>query len=230
MKTKNITFLLFFIGIIFSVCAQRVDSHVSYKNIDYYVLVETEYGNMTIKLYNETPKHRDNYLILVSEGFYDSLLFHRVINHFMIQGGDPTSKNATPGQMLGEGTLGYTIPAEFDTNLFHKKGVLAAARQGDEVNPMKASSASQFYLVQGQVWNDTILNMMQMQMRKKFTPRQIEAYKTVGGTPHLDGDYTVFGEVVEGIDVIDKIAAVPCDRFNRPIQDVRMKMKIVDVK
>ena len=230
MKTKKIVFLVFFLSIIFSINAQSADNHDDYGNKEYCVLIETNYGNMIVKLYNETPKHRDNFLKLVNDGVYDSLLFHRVINHFMIQGGDPESKYAKPGQMLGEGTLGYNIPAEFDTNLIHKKGVLAAAREGDNVNPTKASSASQFYLVQGQVWTDESLKIMQEQMGYKFSQRQIEAYKTIGGTPHLDGEYTVYGEVIEGIEVIDKIAAVPCDAMNRPIKYVRMNMKVIEIK
>lgn len=230
MKTKKIVFLVFFLNILFSINAQSADNHRHYKNKEYCVLIETDYGNMIVKLYNETPNHRDNFLKLVNDGVYDSLLFHRVINHFMIQGGDPNSRNAKPGQMLGDGTLGYNIPAEFDTNLIHKKGALAAAREGDEVNPTKASSASQFYLVQGQVWNEKMINMMQKRMGRKFSDKQIEAYSTVGGTPHLDGEYTVFGEVIDGIEVIDKIAAVPCDRMDRPIKDVRMKMKVLKKK
>ena len=230
MKAKNIAFLIsFFLSVGFA-CAQNVESQYNYGDKEYYVLIETDYGNMTVKLYNETPKHRDNFLKLVGEGFYDSLIFHRVINHFMIQGGDPNSKNARPGQMLGDGTLGYTIPAEIVEGLYHKKGALAAARQGDDVNPAKASSSCQFYIVQGNVWNDGGLEMIQQRLGKTLNKNQIELYKTVGGTPHLDGDYTVFGEVVEGLEVIDKIAAVQCGQLDRPRVDVRMKMTIINRK
>lgn len=179
-------------------------------------------------MYNETPLHRDNFIKLVKEGVYDGLLFHRVINEFMIQGGDPNSRDAKPGQMLGDGSLGYTIPAEFVPTLFHKKGALAAARQGDNVNPNKESSSCQFYIVQGNLWESSRLAMVERSMDKHFTPEQREAYATVGGTPFLDGDYTVFGEVVEGLEVIDKIAAVPCGPMDRPVEDVKMKMTIIE--
>lgn len=146
----------------------------------------------------------------------------------MIQGGDPDSKNAKPGQMLGAGNLGYTVPAEFNAKLIHRKGALAAARQGDQVNPTKASSASQFYIVQGNVWDEANLQMMETRMGKKFSDAQRRVYTTVGGTPHLDGDYTVFGQVVEGLEVIDKIAAVQCGRGDRPVVDVKMKITVVE--
>lgn len=195
-----------------------------------YVLIETSYGNMKVKLYNETPQHRDNFLKLVKEGFYDGLLFHRVINGFMIQGGDPNSRNAKPGVMLGEGTTGYTIPAEFDSTLIHKKGALAAARMGDIVNPKKESSGCQFYIVQGNVYTPEQLKMFAQRFGKTFTPQQTAAYTTVGGTPHLDGEYTVFGEVVEGLDVIDKIAAAHCNVADRPMEDIKMNIKIIESK
>jgi len=194
----------------------------------YFVKIETTQGNIVVKLYNETPKHRDNFIKLVKEGAFNDLLFHRVIKEFMIQGGDPNSRGAKPGQMLGDGGLGYTIPAEFVPSLYHKKGALAAARQGDQVNPAKESSSCQFYIVQGKVWNPRELNMIEQRYGKKFTPEQVEAYTTLGGTPFLDGDYTVFGEVVEGLDVIDKIAAVPCGPMDRPVEDVKMKMSIIE--
>ncbi len=184
------------------------------------VLIKTNMGNLKVKLYNETPKHRDNFIKLVKEGYYNKTLFHRVINGFMIQGGDPDSKTATKGQMLGNGGPDYTIPAEFVSAKFHKKGALAAARTGDDVNPKKESSGSQFYIAQGKVYSDAELNMFEQRMGKKFTPAQRAAYKTVGGTPHLDGSYTVFGELIEGFDVLDKIAAVPGDQMNRPTEDV----------
>jgi len=184
------------------------------------VLIKTNMGNMKLKLYNETPKHRDNFIKLVKEGYYTNTLFHRVIKDFMIQGGDPDSKTATKGQMLGNGGPNYTIPAEFVPAKFHKKGALAAARTGDDVNPKKESSGSQFYIAQGKKYSDAELNMFEQRMGKKFTTAQRTAYKTVGGTPHLDGSYTVFGELVEGFDVLDKIAAVAGDQMNRPLEDV----------
>ena len=186
----------------------------------------TSQGKITFLLYDETPLHRDNFLKLVKNHTYDGLLLHRVIKDFMVQAGDPKSRDAKPGQPLGDGTLGYTVPAEFRADLIHKRGALCAARQGDQVNPKKASSASQFYIVQGQVWDDKTLDMMEQRFGKKFTAEQRKVYTTVGGTPHLDGDYTVFGEVVDGMDVVNKIAAVQCDRMDRPLQDV----KIISVK
>lgn len=189
------------------------------------VRIETPYGDMVVKLYDETPKHRDNFIKLVKEGFYDNLLFHRVIENFMIQGGDPDSKGAPSGKMLGVGDVGYTVPAEFVPGLYHKKGALSAARQGDAVNPAKASSGCQFYIVQGQVYPQEMFAMFESR-GLKLNDDQKRLYGTVGGTPHLDGDYTVFGEVIEGLDVIDKIAAVQTDRADRPVEDVWMKMRI----
>lgn len=191
------------------------------------VLLSTEFGDMTIKLYNETPQHRDNFLKLVEEGFYDSLLFHRVINQFMIQGGDPDSRHAEAGYPLGMGGPGYTIPAEFNPAFYHKKGALAAARQGDQVNPEKESSGSQFYIVHGRPFSDDELNMMAQRAQIDIPEEHREVYRTLGGAPHLDGSYTVFGEVVEGLEVIDKIATVQADARNRPIQDIRITMKVI---
>ena len=188
------------------------------------VKITTDSGVMVIRLYDKTPKHRDNFIKLASTHFFDSLLFHRVINGFMIQGGDPQSKNAPAGTMLGNGDVGYTIPAEFDTSLFHKKGALAAARTD---NPEKASSGCQFYIVQGKKYSDADLNMMEMQSGIKFSPAKRNIYKTIGGTPFLDMNYTVFGEVESGLEVIDKIAAVPGDGANRPLVDVRMKIEVL---
>lgn len=252
---------------------------VSQDNVRF-VLIETAYGNIKIELYNETPLHRDNFIKLAEKGFYDSLLFHRVISGFIIQGGDPESKYAKPGSKLGNGDVGYTIPAEFNSKLFHKRGVVAAARNGDEENPEQASSGYQFYIVQGKVWNDSLLDLREkriMNMKAynrvvknpankeliqeyvhalksddpekiasikkkidklteeeilnippyKFTAEQRQSYKTVGGAPHLDGSYTIFGQVVEGIDVVDKIASVKTDELARPLQDVPMKVKIL---
>ncbi|MBR2959799.1 MAG: peptidylprolyl isomerase [Bacteroidales bacterium] len=189
---------------------------------DAVVIMETSMGEIVLKLYGETPIHRDNFLKLAQDRVYDGLLFHRVIKNFMIQAGDPKSREAKPGQPLGDGTLGYTLPAEFRPNLFHKRGALCAARQGDNVNPKKESSASQFYIVQGNRWDEKQLDMMSERMGKKFSPEQRKVYTTVGGTPHLDGDYTVFGEVIKGMEVIDKISQVKCDRMDRPVEDVRI--------
>ena len=191
----------------------------------YYVQITTDLGTMKVKLYNETPLHRDNFVKLVSEGFYDSLLFHRVIKGFMIQGGDPQSKNAPAGQILGAGDVGYRIPAEINDSLYHKKGVLAAARDN---NPEKASSGCQFYIVQGKPMIENELQMMERRSGKPMSEAKRNDYKTIGGSAWLDGEYTVYGEVVEGLDVIDKIAAVPCGQSDRPVTDLRMKMVLVD--
>lgn len=185
------------------------------------VKIETSKGTMIVALYDQTPRHRDNFIKLVKSGFYNDLLFHRVIKNFMIQGGDPQSKGAAPGVQLGNGGPGYTIPAEFDSTLIHKKGALAAARMGDNVNPKRESSGSQFYIVQGQKYSPA-------QFRgSSYTPEQIQVYSTIGGTPHLDRGYTVFGEVIEGLEVIDLIAAVQTRPGDRPVEDVTMKMSIV---
>lgn len=246
---------------------------------DALVEVKTTAGDMKIRLYGDTPKHRDNFLKLVKEGFYDGVLFHRVINEFMIQTGDPESKNAPAGKMLGAGGPGYNIDAEIVyPKHFHKYGALAAARQGDQVNPERRSSGSQFYIVTGKTYNDSTLAQMeqraqQMQVKEIFdrlaserrdsimnmrrnrdmmglqalqdelikmaqteaqahpallTAEQREAYKTVGGTPHLDGQYTVFGEVEEGLDVIKKIEAAPTNSQDRPNEDIRIvSMKVI---
>ena len=242
------------------------------------VSIKTEFGEIKVKLYNDTPKHKENFIKLVNEGFYNDLLFHRVISNFMIQGGDPNSKNAEPNAMLGSGGPGYTIPAEILPNHFHKKGALAAARLGGPKNPGKESSGSQFYIVQGKVFRPGELDSMnviinnqrkEMMMRDQFnnekskfdsirgkndpdgfnillaelrtkvdsmyavgpqfsfTDEQHKTYSTIGGYPSLDGEYTVFGEVIEGLDVLDKIAAVKTNNANRPLEDVRMKIEIV---
>ena len=192
------------------------------------IKIETSRGDLIIKLYNETPAHRDNMIKLIREGFYRDQLFHRVINGFMIQGGDPHSTGAEKGQRLGSGGPGYTVPAEIHKDLIHKKGALAAARQGDRENPERASNGSQFYLVQGRVLTMQELNMLAQ--RSGFTPseKQVEAYTTVGGTPHLDGAYTVFGEVIEGLDVLDAIAASPTDAYDRPLEDVIYSISILE--
>jgi cyclophilin family peptidyl-prolyl cis-trans isomerase len=182
---------------------------------------------MVILLYDQTPAHRDNMLKLIDEGFYQGLLFHRVIKDFMIQGGDPHSAGAERGQRLGTGGPGYTIPAEFREDLIHKKGAMAAARLGDQENPEKASSGSQFYIVQGRLFTIDMLKTLEQRRSYPFTPEAIEAYTTIGGTPHLDGAYTVFGEVVEGIDILDSIASKPTDAYNRPLEDVVFSISLV---
>ena len=235
--------------------------------------IHTEYGDMIFKLYDATPKHKENFEKLIDEGYFNDLLFHRVINSFMIQGGDPNSRNAKPGQLLGDGGPDYTIPAEFVDTIFHKKGVIAAAREGDDVNPNMESSASQFYIVQGYVFSDediakvedrinaSRLNKLITQYIEEAKNKAFETggsvnyeeilpvarekaeiqfkeegyfkipdfkrkvYQTLGGTPHLDNAYTVFGEVIEGFDVIDKIAAVETDENDRPVRDVKMTIE-----
>jgi cyclophilin family peptidyl-prolyl cis-trans isomerase len=189
------------------------------------VKITTDSGVIVVKLYDSTPLHRDNFVKLVKEGFYDSLLFHRIIQGFMIQGGDPTSKNAQAGAMLGGGGGDMTrIPAEFRKSLIHKKGALAAARDG---NPEKASSACQFYIVQGKPLSDAELDMMEQRVGSKYTTEQRNIYKKLGGTPFLDQNYTVFGEVVSGLEIVDKITNAPKATGDRPIGDIRMKMEVV---
>jgi cyclophilin family peptidyl-prolyl cis-trans isomerase len=218
------TSLLVIVILMASCAPKKITTTVNNGPKEQRVRIITDSGDIVIKLYNQTPLHRDNFIKLVNEHYFDSLLFHRVINHFMIQGGDPDSKHAKPGQMLGDGGPGYTIPAEFDSTLFHKKGVLAAAREGDDVNPKKASSASQFYIVQGKKFTDEDFKTLQTKRGVIVPEWKKETYRTIGGTPHLDMNYTVFGEVVSGLEVIDKIASAKTDGNNRPIQDIRMKI------
>ena len=249
-------------------------------NVDYRVKLETTYGNIIIKLYNETPAHRDNFVKLVNNGVYDGTLFHRVIKDFMIQAGDPSSKTAKQGQSLGTGDVGYTVPAEFVyPQYYHKRGVLAAARQGDQVNPKRESSGCQFYIVWGKTFSEQELTAMEKNMYQKeemrlfqakvaehqeevkqyriernqakldalrdsilvdvhremeekqsykFTEQQRNDYKTVGGTPHLDNDYTVFGEVVEGMNIVAKISEIKTDGKDRPAEDIKIiKAKVI---
>jgi peptidyl-prolyl cis-trans isomerase B (cyclophilin B) len=184
------------------------------------VNIKTPMGDIVIELYDSTPEHKKNFLKLVDENFYDSLLFHRVMSGFMVQGGDPNSRNAGPNERLGAGGPGYTIPAEIGAP--HFKGTLAAARQGDAVNPRRESSGSQFYLVQGNPVSDQMLDNIERQYGLKYNQTQRQKYLEVGGTPQLDGQYTVFGEVVKGLDVIDKIAAVRTNQADRPLEDVWM--------
>lgn len=188
-----------------------------------YALIETPYGNLKVLLYNETPKHRDNFVKLVGEGYYDSLLFHRTIQGFMIQGGDPQSRSAPTGQMLGMGGPGYRIDSEIGAP--HFRGVLAAAR---DQNPDKKSNGSQFYIVQGRPVSEQMLAAIEQQKGVRYNATQRQLYQEVGGAPNLDGDYTVFGEVVEGLEVIDRIAALQTDHNNRPLQDVPFTIRMVD--
>lgn len=200
------------------------------------IKMQTSMGDIVIALYNETPKHRDNFKKLVSDGVYDSLLFHRVIADFMVQGGDPSSKNAAKGQMLGEGDLGYSIEAEFMApQIYHKRGAVAMAREGDLTNPERRSSSCQFYIVTGRKFSDAMLDRAQERLdeytdgKLKLTEEMRNTYKTIGGTPHLDGHYTIFGEVLEGMDVVDKIQYVSTDSYDRPLEDVRIiKASIVE--
>ena len=193
------------------------------------VLLETDKGNIRIALYNETPLHRDNFIKLIKQGYYDGLLFHRVITSFMIQSGDSASRHAKPGQLLGSSHESYKIPAEIHyPALFHKRGAVASARESDKVNPERQSSASQFYIVYGRRFNDSMLDKAQEEMDKqtggsvKLTPEVRDVYKKIGGTPNLDGQYTVFGEVVEGLDVVNEIQWVDTDKNGRPIEDIRI--------
>ena len=225
-KTFNIIFILAFTLLSINCLAQKKDKRTK-------ILLTTEFGEVKIALYDETPKHRDNFIKLVKQGFFNELLFHRVIKGFMVQGGDPDSKNAQPKIVLGNGGPGYTIPAEFNPNLIHKKGALAAARQPDNFNPNKESSGSQFYIVQGKTFSEDDLTKIEqsksVKLNKefKYTDEQKKIYSDEGGYAPLDMEYTVFGEVIEGLDVIDKIANVETDRRDRPKEDVKMTMKIV---
>lgn len=192
-----------------------------------YVIITTDLGTMKLRLYDETPQHKANFIKIVQDGVLDSTLFHRVIPQFMIQGGDVNSKHAQPGQQLGTGNLPYTVPAEFNPKLIHKKGALAAARTGDFINPKKESSSTQFYIVQGKSYTPAELTMLgQRTGHGSWTEEQVKIYQENGGTPMLDMQYTVFGEVVEGFEVIDKIAAAQRDGADRPFTDIRMQVKI----
>ena len=188
------------------------------------VKISTKYGDMVVELYNETPIHRDNFIKLVKDRFYDGTLFHRVIPGFMIQGGDPTSVDNTLNSTIGNGGPGYTLPAEFNPQFFHKKGALAAARMGDVVNPKKESSGSQFYIVEGQVYDNNSIELLAQRLGTEFSSAQKIAYTTIGGTPQLDNNYTVFGELVKGFDVISKISNVKRDKNNLPMDKVTMNI------
>jgi peptidyl-prolyl cis-trans isomerase B (cyclophilin B) len=211
-------------------------SHSENNHGPIHVRIATDFGDMVVALSDSTPQHRDNFVKLVEENFYDSLLFHRVISGFMIQGGDPNSKGAPEGARLGNGGPGYTIPAEFHPDLLHYKGALAAARQGDPVNPERRSSGSQFYLVQGSTMAPAQIQSMEARINASrmadqpefhYTEEQLARYAEVGGTPFLDQQYTVFGQVIEGLEVIDSIAAVSTARGDRPFEDIRMTMEVV---
>jgi peptidyl-prolyl cis-trans isomerase B (cyclophilin B) len=231
MKSKYLAFFLV-VSTFFSSCTSSKTTETSTdtskltEEKQTIVIISTDYGDMKAVLYNETPLHRDNFVKLIKSGYYDGCLFHRVIKEFMIQGGDPDSKNAKAGQMLGNGGPGYEIDAEFRDNLIHKKGALAAARTGDNINPQKKSSGSQFYIAQGKIYTNEELNMFEQRMGKNFNALQRDTYTSVGGIPFLDYEYTVFGQVVEGLDVIDKIAEVKKDRNDRPLSDIKMTVKI----
>jgi peptidyl-prolyl cis-trans isomerase B (cyclophilin B) len=183
------------------------------------VVITTEYGKIVLALYENTPKHRDNMFKLIKQKFYDSTLFHRVIPNFVVQGGDPDSKRATSGQALGDGDVGYRIPAEINIVDFHQRGAVGMARDN---NPEKASSGCQFYIVVGKKYTDEELNKISERTGRKFTPQQRNIYKNKGGTPHLDGNYTVFGIVEEGMEVVDKIAAEERNPADRPLKDIKM--------
>ncbi|MEO6845047.1 MAG: peptidylprolyl isomerase [Ginsengibacter sp.] len=192
-----------------------------------FVKIETDSGTMIAKLYNVTPRTTDNFVKLVKKHFYDGLLFHRVEQGFMIQGGDPDSRHAKAGQTLGNGSLKYTIPAEFDTSLFHEKGAMAMARETNDINPKKASSPNQFYIVEGRTFTDAEMNRIEEQFHMKIPESHREIYKTIGGSPFLDMNYTVFGQVISGLDVIDKIAHAAKDRHDRPLHDIKMKIVLL---
>lgn len=192
------------------------------------IKIETSLGNMIVKLYNETPAHRDNMIKLIREGFYQDQLFHRVIKDFMIQGGDPHSSQAEKGQRIGSGGPGYTVPAEFHKDLIHKKGAMAAARKGDNVNPEQASSGSQFYIVQGRVLTPQEIDILKQRGVATFSEESEKIYQTLGGTPHLDGGYTVFGEVISGLEIIDSIASRQTDAYDRPVEDVIYSISLIE--
>ena len=218
---KRISILACALGLAWSqLCAQTSTTEV---------LFETTKGNIRIALYDETPQHRDNFLKLTKMGSYDSLLFHRVIKDFMIQTGDIFSKHAKPGQLLGTGDYDYTQEAEFRLpKIFHRRGVVAAAREGDEKNPERRSGASQIYIVWGKTYDDRRLDYTQHKLdsitggQVKLTPEMREVYKTIGGSPHLDGQYTVFGEIAEGMDVVEAIQKEATDKNDRPLEDIRI--------
>lgn len=204
--------------------------HLQAQDVETLVLIDTDMGKIKVKLFNDTPLHRDNFIKNVKENRYDGLLFHRVIKQFMIQGGDIESKDAPMDKHLGDGDPGYTIPAEIVyPKYFHKRGMLCAARTGDEENPERASSATQFYIVTGKFYTEMELDKMEKNEKRTFTPEERQAYMLEGGAPHLDNKYTVFGEVVKGMKVVDKIQFVETNEDDRPLKNIKIKsMKIVD--
>ncbi len=209
-------------------CSPKLSNGLYANDLNKDVEIITNKGVIIIRLSDSTPLHRDNFLRLAKQGYYDNMLFHRVIKDFMIQSGDPNSKHAKTQEQLGNGDPGYSIPAEFRESLFHHKGAIAAARVGDDVNPKKASSGSQFYIVQGKKNSSGFLDSLEVRKKIKIPPEQREAYTKIGGTIRLDGSYTVFGETIQGLDVLDSIASAKTDSFDRPINDIRiLKMKLI---
>ncbi|MDR2041257.1 MAG: peptidylprolyl isomerase [Tannerella sp.] len=221
MKRMTVTALV----CLFCLCAGNVFA----QGEEPVVLIDTDMGKIKVRLYSDTPRHRDNFIKLVNGRQYDGLLFHRVIKQFMIQGGDVKSKDAPAGEKLGDGDLDYTLPAEIVfPKYFHKRGQLCAARTGDDTNPERASSATQFYIVTGKHFTERELDKMEAENGIKLTPEQRQAYMIDGGAPHLDGAYTIFGEVIKGINVVEKMQLVPVDENNRPLKNIKIKsMKIV---
>ncbi len=222
MNRLKFSFLLLF-------CLVSLITFAQKKERDRYVKITSSHGEVILKLYNETPLHRDNFVKLTKNRYYDGTIFHRIIKAFMIQGGGHRVDKAFPDSLLTDKKADYTIPAEFNDRLFHKKGALAAARMGDQVNPQKESSGSQFYIVQGRVWTDSLLTNLEKNRLKFQLPEwQREVYKSIGGSPHLDRNYTVFGEVVKGLEVVDSIAAVPTGKGDRPTDNILMKVSLLN--
>ncbi len=228
MKNKFTAFLtVTFTLLMLLICTDNFAKKTTY----YYVTLKTTSGEITLRLYNETPLHRDNFIKLAKSGFFNGIIFHRVIDNFMIQSGDPDSKAREKGKLYGDGGPGYDLPAEIIPGIYHKKGVLAAAREGDNVNPERKSSGSQFYIVKGKVFNDETLKTVEERINSRNAANNIkkthtipeewrEIYKTVGGTPHLDTQYTVFGELVSGSEVVERISATKTDKNDRPLEDI----------
>lgn len=227
---KNLYFLLVLVLLASCSIFKKTNQQSIAANQPHFVKIETDSGTMVVRLSNKTPKTTANFLKLVNGHFYDGLLFHRVIEGFMIQGGDPDSRNAPAGKMLGEGGLKYTVPAEFDTSLFHQKGAIAMARESDDMNPEKASSSTQFYIVEGRTFTNTEMDKIEEKFKILIPKNHRAMYRSVGGAPFLDMNYTVFGQVVDGLAVIDKIAHAAKDKNNRPLTDIHMKITIMKKK
>jgi peptidyl-prolyl cis-trans isomerase B (cyclophilin B) len=222
--------MLGILGVVMLVSVARGQQNTAEKRLR--VEMKSTAGTLVVELFNETPQHRDNFIKLVKEGAYDSLLFHRVIPAFMVQGGDPESKRAEQGAALGNGGPGYTLKAEIVPGLIHRRGALAAARQPDPVNPERDSNGSQFYIVHGKTFQPRELDLLAQRSARmgtpvNYTPEQQAIYASEGGAPHLDGAYTVFGQLVEGFEVLDAIAALPCDERDRPLSDIRIFMRVL---